>query len=277
MLWPVAKMGDMIMGVDLHTVLVPPSPVPVPMMPHSYFGSIFLWLTPAFPNVNTLINGTPVVTSGAMGYGAHLPVFGPVPPTMMNLGYWKRYLLNIPMSLMLVALTMMANLAIAGISAVALPPDSSASKFMKDVTGIDSSSWAGAWGSIKGSITAYTQWSTWIKLLMPPVPYPAGQGSAAIGSPNVMVNGAPMAFCAPLMATSCSELPIVPNANVIGFSNIMVGVSFSAMARGIAVGASQAAVSTAVSTGVAKMGRRNSEEDDAEEQRRDGNEDCGCS
>lgn len=260
MLWPAAKMTDMIMGVDLHTVLVPPSPVPVPMMPHSYFGPVFLWMTPAFPKVDTLINGMPAATAGAMGYGAHLPIFAPVPPTMLNMAYWKRYLVNIPMSLMLVALTMMANLAIAGISALAAPPDSAASRFMKDVTGIDTSSWSGVWGSIKGSFSAYTQWSTWIKLLMPPVPYPAGQGSTAIGSPNVTVNGGPLAFCAPLMGTSCSELPIVPNAMVLGFSNVMVGVSFEQMARGLAVSASQAAVSTAVSTGVSRMGRN----------------DCGC-
>lgn len=269
MLWPAAKMGDMVMGVDLHTVLVPPSPVPVPMMPHSYFGSVFLWMTPAFPKVNTLINGRPAATSGAMGYGAHLPVFGPVPPTMMNLGYWKRYLLNIPMSLMLVAFTMMANMAIAGISAVCVPPDSAASKFMKDVTGIDTSSWAGAWGSMKGSFAAYMQFTTWVKLLMPPVPYPAGQGSVAIGSPNVTVNGGPLAFCAPLMGTSCSDLPIVPNANVMGFSNVMVGVTPAAMARALAVSMSQAAVSTAVSSGVKKATSKKDKNDS-------GRENCGC-
>ena len=34
----------------------------------------------------------------------------------------------------------------------------------------------------------------------------------AIGSPNVTVNGGPLAFVAPLMAASCTDLIIVPNA-----------------------------------------------------------------
>ncbi len=259
-LFPASKMTDMVMGVDLHTVFIPPAPAPIPMTPHAYFGVIFLWMTPAFGKVNTLINGMPACTAGSMGYGCHLPIFVPVPPTMLNLGYWKRYLLNIPMSLMLVALTMLANLAIAGISSLFVSPNSETGKFMKDVTGIDTSSWDGVWGSVKGSFAAYTQWSTWIKLLMPPVPYPAGQGSSAIGSPNVTVNGGALGFCAPLMGTSCSDLPIVPNAVILGFSNVMVGVSIGDMVRALAVNAAQGAVSAGVSAGVSRLGRR----------------DCGC-
>src|SRR4029450_9385606 len=144
---------------------------------------------------------------------------------------------------MRVALTMLANLAIAGISSLFVKPGSETGKFIKDVTGVDTSSWDGVWGTIKGNFAAYTQWSTWIKLLMPPIPYPGGQGSAAIGSPNVTVNGGPLAFAAPLMATSCSDLPIVPNAATIGFSNVMVGVSIADMVRGLAVHAAQGAVS----------------------------------
>jgi hypothetical protein len=191
-----------------------------------------------------------------MGYGAHLPVFVPVPPTMMNMGYWKRYLLNIPMSLMLVAFTMMANMAIASISAICVPPDSDASKFMKDVTGIDTSSWVGAWGSIKGSFTAYTKFTTWIKLLMPPV------------------NGGPLAFCAPLMGTSCSDLPIVPNAAVLGFSNVMVGVTPAQMARGLAVSMSQAAISTGVGAGL-KASKKKREKNN-KKKKTSGREKRGC-
>src|SRR4029453_18200244 len=54
--WPAVKMTDMVIGVDLHTVLIV---VPVPMTPHPYFGVIFLWMTPAFPKVDTLINKMP--------------------------------------------------------------------------------------------------------------------------------------------------------------------------------------------------------------------------
>ncbi len=256
MLWPAAKMGDMVVGLDFHAVIIPPAPAPIPMVPHPYFGLIFLWMTPAFPKVNTLINGMPACAAGAMGYSVHIPMGLPCPPSMLNMMYWRRYLLNIPKQLMLVALTLLANIAIAGISSLFVPPNSAASRFVGDVTGVDTSSWGGVWGSIKGSFATYTQWSTWIKLLMPPIPYPGGQGSAAIGSPNVTVNGGPLAFVAPLMATSCSDLPIVPNAMTVGFSNVMVGVSIAAMVRALAVNAAQGAVGLAVQKGVDRASRK---------------------
>jgi hypothetical protein len=258
MLWPAVKMTDMVIGIDLHTVLIV---VPVPMLPHPYFGCIFLWMTPGFPKVNTLINSMPACCAGSMGYSVHIPQGAPVPPTMLNMGYWRRYLLNIPKALMLVALTLLANIAIAGISSLFVKPDSASGKFVKDVTGVDTSSWGGVWNTIKGSFDAYTKWSTWVKLLMPPIPYPGGQGSSAIGSPNVTVNGGALGFVAPLMATSCSDLPIVPNAMPVGFSNVLVGVSIADMVRAIAVHAAQGAVSAAVAAGVARAGKK----------------DCGCS
>src|SRR4029450_3133590 len=140
---------------------------------------------------------------------------------------------------MRVALTMLANLAIAGISSLFVKPGSETGKFIKDVTGVDTSSWDGVWGTIKGNLATYTQWSTWIKLLMPPIPYPGGQGSSAIGSPNVQVNGGALGFVAPLMGTSCTDLIIVPNAMPIAFSNVLVGVSLGDMIRAIAVNAAQ--------------------------------------
>lgn len=257
MLWPASKMTDMVIGLDFHAVIIPPAPAPIPMVPHPYFGLIYLWMTPAFPACNVLINGLPAITAGAMGYSVHIPMGLPAPPSMLNLAYWRRYLINIPKALMLVALTLMANLAIAGISSLFVSPNSATGRFVKDVTGVDTSSWGGVWGSIKGSFAAYTKWSTWVKLLMPPIPYPGGQGAAAIGSPNVTVNGGPLAFVAPLMATSCSDLIIVPNAATVGFSNVMVGVSLADMARALAVNAAQGAVSAGVGKAVerAKAGK----------------------
>lgn len=252
MLWPAVKMGDMVVGLDLHTVVIPPAPAPIPMLPHPYFGSIFLWCTPTFPKIDVLINGMPACAAGAMGYSCHIPQGVPTPPSMLNQAYWKRYLTNIPKVLMLTALTMMANMAIAGISALFVPADSATGRFVKDVTGVDTSSWSATWGSIKGSFSSYTQWQTWVKLLMPPIPYPGSQGSAAIGSPNVTVNGGALGFVAPLMGTSCSDLPIVPNAAPIGFSNVLVGVSIADMVRGLAVNAAKGAVAAGVSAGVEK-------------------------
>jgi hypothetical protein len=54
------------------------------------------------------------------------------------------------------------------------------------------------------------------------------------------------------MGTSCSDLPIVPNAAPIGFSNVLVGVSIADMVRAIAVNAAQGAVSLGVAKGTEK-------------------------
>lgn len=256
MLWPAAKMTDGVIGLDFHTVIIPPIPAPVPWVPHPYFGLVYLWMTPKFPKVDTFINGLPACSAGAMGYSMHIPMGLPVPPMAFNLAYWKRHLYNVPKALMLVALTLIANMAIAGITALIVPPNSATGRFIKDVTGIDTSSWTSTWSSITANLGAYTQWSTWIKLLIPPIPYPGSQGSNAIGSPNVQVNGGPLAFVAPLMATSCSDLPIVPNAATVGFSNVMVGVSIGDMVRGLAVNAAQEGISMAVEAGVNRAGKQ---------------------
>ena len=67
----------------------------------------------------------------------HPPVGVPVNPA--NLGYWKRYLTNVAMGLVLMGLTTFANLAIAAMSAL-VPKPKFAEDFIKDVTGIDTSS-----------------------------------------------------------------------------------------------------------------------------------------
>jgi hypothetical protein len=246
-LWPAAKFMDNVIGIDVHAV------APIPGIPiHPYFGLIFLWSDPTFPSANVFINGMPACSVGAMGYSVHIPQGVPVPPTPTNSPYWKRYLTNIPMGLVLMTLTILANITIAAIAAL-IPKPNAAENFLKDVTGIDTSSKESMWESVKGAFSGFTQWQTWVKLLMPPIPYVGAQGSTAVGSPNVTVNGGPLAFVAPLVATSCSDIPIVPNAMTLGFSNVMVGVSFADIARALAVNAAQGAVSHAVSTGVGKV------------------------
>lgn len=259
-LFPAAKLMDAIVGLDFHTTLVPPSPVPVPLVPHPYLGMIFLWNTPQFPAFSgglVLINGMPACTVGAMGYSMHIPSVLPAPPTFTNLmSYWRHHLTQVPKALVLMGLTTFANIAIAGIAAL-IPKPPAAEGFLKDVTGIDTSSRAATWESIKGSFSSFTQWQTWVHLLLPPLPYPGAQGSTSVGSPNVTVNGGALAFACPLVAASCSEIPVVPNAATLGFSNVLVGVSISALIRGIAVQAAQGAVSAGVGYGVqrAQAGR----------------------
>jgi hypothetical protein len=245
-LWPAVKLMDMVIGVDVHAV------TPIPGIPiHPYFGPIYLWSDPKFPTGNVFINGMQACTVGAMGYSAHVPQGVPVNPP--NCPYWKRYLSNIAMGLVLMGLTMLANMAIAGIAAF-IPKPKSAENFIKDVTGIDTSSTKSTWETTKGSFSSLTQWSTWVRLLMPPLPYPLSQGSSAVGSPNVTVNGGPLGFVAPLVATSCSDIPVVPNAMTLGFSNVMVGVSFADLARGIAVHATQSAISAGLGAAAKGMG-----------------------
>jgi uncharacterized Zn-binding protein involved in type VI secretion len=245
-LWPAAKLLDMVIGIDVHAV------APIPGIPiHPYFGLVYLWHDPTFPKMNVLINGLPACSVGAMGYSCHIPQGVPVPPTPTNAPYWKRYLTNIAMGLTLMTLTILANIAIAGIAAL-IPKPKSAESFIQDVTGIDTTNTATTWETVKSSFSAFTQWQTWVKLLMPPIPYPGSQGSTAVGSPNVTVNGGPLAFVAPLVATSCSDIPIVPNAMTLGFTNVWVGVSWADLLRGIAVSAAQNAVSAGVGHGAKK-------------------------
>ena len=48
-LFPAVKLMDSVIGLDLHAVMIPPAPAPIPMLPHPYMGAIFLWNTPQFP------------------------------------------------------------------------------------------------------------------------------------------------------------------------------------------------------------------------------------
>ena len=132
-LFPAAKLMDPIIGLDFHTVIE--GVVPVPMVPHPYMGAIFLWNTPQFPSFKSglvLINGMPACTVGAMGYSVHIPMGLPAPPTFTNLlSYWRHHLVQVPKFLILMLLTTLANIAIAGIAAL-IPKPTSADGFLKD-------------------------------------------------------------------------------------------------------------------------------------------------
>lgn len=255
--WPAAKLGDLVIGIDIHKVGFPFAPIPAPPpgvpIPHPYFGCLFLWLTPQFPKMNVFINGMPACSTGAMGYGPHVPFGIPYPPSMLNFAYWRRHLLNVPKQLVLVALTMFANMAIAKIASIFVPANSETARFVQDATGTALSLEGGVKTAVQGGLSAYTKWQTWAKFLIPPLPFPGGQGSVAIGSPNVQVNGGPLGFVAPLMSVSCTDFIWVPNAATIGFSNVRVGVSVTAMVRAIGVHAAQVGVSKAVAAGVGRL------------------------
>jgi hypothetical protein len=264
-LFPAVSMGSGIVGLDIHAQIIPPAPAPIPT-PEPYAGVIFLWLTPQFPKVNVFVNSTPACAVGAMGYSTHIPFGVPVLPT--NPSYWGRYLTHVAMGLTLAGLTIFANMAIAALSAL-LPLPKAAEDFVKDVTGIDTTDSMTFCNTTMAAFASFTQWQTWVKLLMPPMPFPGAQGSQAVGSPNVTINGGAMAFVCPLAAASCSDIPVVPNACTIGFSNVMVGISMGALVRAMAVTAAQAGVQAGLSKGVEKMTA-------PPEGQPEGKKDCGC-
>lgn len=79
---PAAKMGDKIVGVDTHIVMVPSpgGPVPTPL-PHPFNGII-----DSNCSTNVMIEGKPAATLGSMASNTppHIPSGGPsfqVPPT----------------------------------------------------------------------------------------------------------------------------------------------------------------------------------------------------
>jgi hypothetical protein len=256
MIFPAATMTHSVLGLDFHKVFVPPVPPPGPPIPHVFAGPIYLWMTPQWPVLgDVLINLKPAACVGSMGFFPHIPTGLPGPESVTNTAYWKRYLVHVLMAAGLAALTLLANLAIAAISTF-LPQSGESEAFLKDVTGIDTSSKASIWNSVKANIDAHTKWTSWIKFLTPPMPYPVGHGSISIGSPGVQVNGGMLGFVlCPFAATSCTEFPwvIIPNAATLGFSNVMVGISAAQIARAIAVGAAQRGVAGGVAAGVGKV------------------------
>jgi len=64
--------------------------------------------------------------------------------------------------MVLMLLTTLANLAIAGIASLIPKPDS-ADGFLHDVTGIDTSGRASAWEMVKDGFASFSQWSTWVE------------------------------------------------------------------------------------------------------------------
>ena len=78
---PAAKMGDKVVGTDIHIIMIPSpgGPVPTPL-PHPFAGTITGNCSP-----NVLIGGMPAATLGSMATNAppHIPQGGPFanPPT----------------------------------------------------------------------------------------------------------------------------------------------------------------------------------------------------
>jgi hypothetical protein len=104
-------------------------------------------------------------------------------------------------------------------------------KFIQKATGLSSKDEKKAWKKIQSYYSKSSKSNQWKVLQMPPILYPGGQGCLIMGSSKVTVNGAPMAYVFPMNAASCTDLQTIPNASVMGTSNVFVGVTYADMMK----------------------------------------------
>jgi len=55
------------------------------------------------------------------------------------------------------------------------------------------------------------------------------------------------------VATSCSDIPVVPNANVIDFGTVYVGMSIADLARAVAISTIQNAMQYGMQRGLQRL------------------------
>ena len=216
MLFPASKLGDIIIGIDAHTIILPVGP-PVPLVPHPFVGPIFVWWTPKFPSFNVFVNGLPALTVGAKSISFHVPT----PP-----GVWwpklpcpAKFFITHYTTLLLSTLFSTVLGTVGAMTGTAVPTTRTPNSDMHPPPDNPS-----LWSALQGQVTSFT-WMSLLRMLLPPVVLPIAEGDVNMASPTVTVNGGPMSFVGPLFAGSCSEIPVIPNANILGFSNVMVGVT----------------------------------------------------
>jgi RHS repeat-associated protein len=217
MLFPASKLGDLIIGVDAHTITLPPPAPPIPLTPHPFIGYIFLWWSPNFPSYNVFVNGMPALTLGAKSISAHFPM----PPGIwwIKLPCPAKFFITHYTTVLLSTLFSVVLNTVGSMTGTTVPttrtPDS-----QMDPPPENPLIWAALSAQIKGF-----SWMSILRMLLPPVVLPISEGDVNMASPTVTVNGGPMSFVGPLFSGSCSEIPIIPNSNILGFSNVMVGVT----------------------------------------------------
>jgi hypothetical protein len=218
--FPAVKGGDMMVGVDVHKVYG----VPV----HPYNGTITVHTTPKFPMCNVTVNSMPACTIGASSVMPHVPQGTPIDPS--NFLYGKKDKVNTKMMQELLKHTIDSRKTILNLKAITLR-DKSSEKFVQKATGLTTKEDAKTWEKIRSDFSRSSKSNTWKALNVPPTPYPGGQGCIIAGSSKVTVNGAPMAYVFPMNAASCTDIQNVPNASVMGVSNVFVGVTYTDMMK----------------------------------------------
>ena len=219
-IFPAVKGGDMMVGVDIHKVYG----VPV----HPYNGTITVHNTPKFPLCNVTVNNMPACTIGASSIMPHVPQGAPIDPT--NFLYAQKDKVNTKMLQELIKHKIDSQKTIMNLKTIKLK-DKSSEEFVKKATGLTTKEDSKTWKKIQSSFSKSSKSNTWKVLTIPPTPYPGGQGCIIVGSSKVTVNGAPMAYVFPMNAASCTDLQNIPNATVMGTSNVFVGVTYADMMK----------------------------------------------
>ena len=225
--FPAAKMLDTIMGFDLHgptlPAPVPPVPLPpLPAVPMPFTGPIILSVQPT-----VLVNFMPAAGSGALALSVHIPPL-PWPWVPMPYGAILKAALMALVQAPFMALLELARGQLSGLAAASSSPMLK-NGFVDGFLGTP----PGGGGQGGSDITIgrffpmFGSAQAFLGFLAQAMPLPVANGQTTISSPTVTAADSPMSLAMPMGANSCSNIPVVPNASVLGFSNVMTGMSLS--------------------------------------------------
>ncbi|MEZ4437020.1 MAG: phage baseplate assembly protein V, partial [bacterium] len=236
--FPATKLLDPIMGLDFHTTLpsltVPPLP-PLPFFPSPFMGPILIDFKPT-----VLINFRPAAGAGATAVSFHRPPLPwPWPPISP-----RPMITAAVMALMTAPFNALLEMGKAKVQALAATSNNDTFKrgFVADLLGsshVDASGGtvesAGRTYSISASdggsfnfkrvFPMFSSAQSFLAFLASLIPLPVANASVSLASPSTTVSDAPLGMMIPLGANSCSDVPLVPNGMVVGFSNVLTGMS----------------------------------------------------
>lgn len=221
---PSPKMLDMLMGADFHNQAPGAALAPFPLAPHAFVLPLLL-----DTKTTVLVNCMPAGTSGSTAVGVHIPptyapAFVPIPMTY-------RMIINSA----IVALFVPAVMALGGLAVGLAQAHMAGTNPQAVLMAGASSGGEAAWRWFRGAFPMTQSWGAFVAFLAGLMPYPVANGSISIGSPSVTAEDSPMSLTMQMFGNSCSDVPIVPNAMVMGGSNVMVGITLSAYLQQLAM------------------------------------------
>lgn len=246
--FPTAKMLDLIVGFDLHgpTTPVPPAP-PIPVLPMPFMGPIVLSVQPT-----VLVNFMPAAGSGAIAIGFHPP---PLPFMWIPMTFGA-IMKSAILALVTAPFTALLELARGQLSALAAGSTNPVIKngFVQGFLGQAPAGDAGTDLSISRFFPMFGSPQAFLGFIAQCMPLPVANGQTTIASPTVSACDSPLSLAMPMGGNSCSNIPVVPNASVIGFSNVLTGMSLSQLMGIMAWNALSAAVGEGVKAGTKAIG-----------------------